>query len=135
PARAPRLPLRHRPGARGVQAARGAEAALHRRPRPPAGVEPGGGAADLPRRGRHLVRALPRGSRKRARRCGARARSVGRVDEAVLLPRGHRLAVTVGGISADGVYLPLGGGPGSPPAVTIGRITLNLSLLKKTVSR
>ena len=57
------------------------------------------------------------------------------VDEAVLLPRGHRLAVTVGGISADGVYLALGVGPGSPPAVTIGRITLNLSLLKKTVSR
>jgi alpha-beta hydrolase superfamily lysophospholipase len=57
------------------------------------------------------------------------------LDEAVLLPRGHRLAVTVGGISADGVYLPIGRGQGSPPAITIGRITLNLSVLKKTVSR
>jgi alpha-beta hydrolase superfamily lysophospholipase len=56
-------------------------------------------------------------------------------DEAVLLPRGHRVAVTVGGISADGVYLPVGRGSGSPPAVTIRGMTLNLSLLKKTVSR
>jgi alpha-beta hydrolase superfamily lysophospholipase len=56
-------------------------------------------------------------------------------DEAVLLPRGKRLAVTVGGISAGGVYLPYHGGPGAPPVIKIGRITLNLSLLKKTVSR
>ena len=56
-------------------------------------------------------------------------------DEAVLLPRGQRLGVTVGGISADGVYVPYHGGPGAPPVIKIGRITLNLSLLKKTVSR
>ena len=37
----PRLPLRHRPGARGVQGPRGAEAALPRRPRASAGQDPG----------------------------------------------------------------------------------------------
>ena len=57
------------------------------------------------------------------------------LDEAVLLPRGKKLIVTVGSTSADGVYLPFHGGPGSPPVVKIGRLTLNLSLLKKTVSR
>lgn len=56
-------------------------------------------------------------------------------DEAVLLPRGKKLVVSVGSTSADGVYLPLFGGPGAPPTIKIGRITLNLSLLKKTVSR
>lgn len=55
------------------------------------------------------------------------------LDEAVLLPRGKRLVVTAGGSTADGVYLPLQ--RGGAPAITIGRITLNLSLLKKTVSR
>ena len=55
-------------------------------------------------------------------------------DEAVLLPRGKRLVVTVGATSAAGVYQPISGAPGSPPAITIGRITLNLSLLNKTVS-
>jgi dienelactone hydrolase len=54
-------------------------------------------------------------------------------DEAVLLPRGKRLTVTVGGTSAAGVYEPLRSG--GTPAITIGRITLNLSLLRKTVSR
>jgi esterase/lipase len=54
-------------------------------------------------------------------------------DEAVLLPRGKRLTVTVGGTTADGVYEPFGSG--GAPAVTIGRITLNLSLLRKAVSR
>jgi hypothetical protein len=54
------------------------------------------------------------------------------LDEAVLVPRGKPLVVTVGGISADGVYLPMGGG--GAPAITIGRITLNLSVLKKSVS-
>jgi dienelactone hydrolase len=56
-------------------------------------------------------------------------------DQAVLLPRGKRLVVTVGSTSADGVYTTLFGGPDFPPAIKIGRITLNLSLLKKTVSR
>ncbi len=41
----PRLPLRHRPGARGLQAARGPEAALPRRSRPSARHEP---PAELP---------------------------------------------------------------------------------------
>jgi fermentation-respiration switch protein FrsA (DUF1100 family) len=55
-------------------------------------------------------------------------------DQAVLLPRGKRLVVNVGGDTAGGVY-------NEPPLsvstgfITIGRITLNLSLLKKTVSR
>jgi hypothetical protein len=57
------------------------------------------------------------------------------LDEAVLVPRGKRLVVTVGGISADGVYLPYFGGPGEPPVIKIGRLTLNLSLLRKAVSR
>ncbi|HET9114861.1 MAG TPA: CocE/NonD family hydrolase [Gaiellaceae bacterium] len=55
------------------------------------------------------------------------------LDEAVLLPRGRRLTVVVGGTTADGVYEPLGSG--GAPAITIGRITLNLSLLRKPVSR
>jgi hypothetical protein len=57
------------------------------------------------------------------------------LDEAVLVPRGKKLVVTVGETSADGVYLPNHGGPGNPPVIKIGRITLNLSLLKKSVSR
>jgi hypothetical protein len=55
-------------------------------------------------------------------------------NQAVLLPRGKRLVVTVGGETAGGVY--------DKPAlsvstgfITIRRVTLNLSLLKKTVSR
>jgi len=57
------------------------------------------------------------------------------LDEAVLLPRGHRLVVTVGEITAGGVYLPFHGGPGTAPAIKIGRITLHLSLLKHAVSK
>ena len=53
-------------------------------------------------------------------------------DQAVLLPRGKRLVVTVGATSADGVYSTISG---SPLVLKIGRITLNLSLLKHTVSR
>lgn len=55
-------------------------------------------------------------------------------NQAVVLPRGKRLVVTVGGETAGGVYL-------KPPVsvttgfITIGRITLNLSLLEKSVSR
>ena len=56
-------------------------------------------------------------------------------DQAVLLPRGKRLVVTVGSTSADGVYTTLFGGPGFPPVIKIGRMTLSLSLLTKTVSR
>jgi pimeloyl-ACP methyl ester carboxylesterase len=57
------------------------------------------------------------------------------LDEAVLLPRGKKLVVTVGATPADGVYLPYFGGPGGPSVLKIGRITLNLSLLKHTVSK
>jgi dienelactone hydrolase len=59
------------------------------------------------------------------------------LDEAVLLPRGRRLVVTVGATSADGVYsLIVGNGaPGGPPAIKIGRVTLNLSLLRRAVSK
>jgi pimeloyl-ACP methyl ester carboxylesterase len=57
------------------------------------------------------------------------------LDEAVLLPRGKKLVVTVGSTSAGGVYLPLSGGPGAPTVVKIGRVTLHLSLLKHTVSK
>jgi hypothetical protein len=53
-------------------------------------------------------------------------------DQAVLLPRGKRLVVTVGMTSADGVYATYSG---APLVATIGRITLNLSLLKHTVSK
>jgi pimeloyl-ACP methyl ester carboxylesterase len=53
-------------------------------------------------------------------------------DQAVLLPRGKRLVVTVGTTSAGGVYSPMFG---NPLTVKIGRMTLNLSLLKHTVSR
>jgi ABC-2 type transport system ATP-binding protein len=53
-------------------------------------------------------------------------------DQAVLLPRGKRLVVTVGGDTADGVYAQAPGGSGT---ITIGGITLNLSLLEHTVSK
>jgi hypothetical protein len=53
-------------------------------------------------------------------------------DQAVLLPRGKRLVVTVGMTSADGVY---GTYFGAPLVAKIGRITLNLSLLRRTVSK
>jgi pimeloyl-ACP methyl ester carboxylesterase len=54
-------------------------------------------------------------------------------DQVVLLPRGKRLVVTVGGESADGVYraaAATGGG-----SITIRGVTLNLSLLQRAVSR
>jgi alpha-beta hydrolase superfamily lysophospholipase len=53
------------------------------------------------------------------------------LDQAVLLPRGKKLVVTVGTTRADGVY----GTAGSGTSLTLGRITLHLSLLKRTVSR
>lgn len=52
-------------------------------------------------------------------------------DQAVLLPRGKRLVVTVGGEKAGGIYA-RAGGSGS---ITIRGITLNLSVLKRAVSR
>jgi dienelactone hydrolase len=52
-------------------------------------------------------------------------------NQAVLLPRGKRLVVAVGGETANGVYAQ-GGGSGS---ITVRGITLNLSLLKRAVSR
>jgi len=54
-------------------------------------------------------------------------------DEAVLLPRGKALVVTLGASSSDGVYqAPPASGPAS---ITIGRVTLRLSLLWRAVSR
>jgi hypothetical protein len=52
-------------------------------------------------------------------------------DQAVLLPRGKRLVVTVGGETADGVYVQAGGSG----SITIRGITLNLSLLRRAVSK
>jgi pimeloyl-ACP methyl ester carboxylesterase len=52
-------------------------------------------------------------------------------NQAVLLPRGKRLVVTVGGETADGVY----GQAGGSGSITIRRITLNLSLLERAVSK
>jgi fermentation-respiration switch protein FrsA (DUF1100 family) len=54
-------------------------------------------------------------------------------NQAVLLPRGKRLVVTVGN-PATGVFGSVCGAPPSP-TITIGRVTLDLSLLEKTVSR
>ena len=56
-------------------------------------------------------------------------------DQAVLLPRGKRLVVTVGATTAGGVYSLVAGGSGSTSAIKIGRITLSLSLLKRAVSK
>ena len=53
-------------------------------------------------------------------------------DQAVLLPRGKRLVVTVGMTTAAGVYARYFG---APLVARIGRITLNLSLLRHTVSK
>lgn len=52
-------------------------------------------------------------------------------DQAVLLPRGKQLVVRVGGDTAAGVYAEAGGSG----SITIRSITLNLSLLKRTVSK
>lgn len=52
-------------------------------------------------------------------------------DQAVFLPRGKRLLVTVGKTSAGGVYAQAGGNG----SITIGGITLNLSVLRRAVSR
>jgi alpha-beta hydrolase superfamily lysophospholipase len=52
-------------------------------------------------------------------------------DQAVLLPRGKRLVVTIGRQSADDVYSV----PTEAGQITLGRVTLTLSVLKHTVSK
>ena len=53
------------------------------------------------------------------------------MDEAVLLPRGKPLVVTLAGPSAGGVF----SGDATRGTITVGRVTLNLSLLKRAVSK
>ena len=61
------------------------------------------------------------------------------MNEAVLLPRGKRLMVRIGATSSDDVYnvgIPVYASP--PPqgaSITVGRVTLKLSFLKRTVSK
>ncbi len=57
------------------------------------------------------------------------------LDEAVLLPRGKKLVVTVGATTADGVYSSAEAPAGKDASLTIGRVTLHLSLLRRSVSR
>jgi pimeloyl-ACP methyl ester carboxylesterase len=54
------------------------------------------------------------------------------MDESVLLPRGKKVVVRLGAASKDGVY---GAPAGQNGAITIGRVTLNLSVLKRAVSK
>jgi pimeloyl-ACP methyl ester carboxylesterase len=56
-------------------------------------------------------------------------------DQAVLLPRGKRLVVTVGGQTADGVYGPPPAPASGGNSIVIRGVTLNLSLLNRAVSR
>jgi hypothetical protein len=55
-------------------------------------------------------------------------------DQAVLLPRGERLRVTIGPGVAPSVY---GNAPSAPAgsSITIGGVTLNLSVLRRAVSK
>jgi len=53
------------------------------------------------------------------------------MDESVLLPRGKKLVVRIAASSKDGVFH----APAGQGNITIGRVTLNLSLLKRAVSR
>ncbi|HZT52993.1 MAG TPA: CocE/NonD family hydrolase [Gaiellaceae bacterium] len=55
------------------------------------------------------------------------------LDEAVLLPRGRRLVVALGASSADGVYRAPAGS--TTASITIGRVTLGLSVLWRAVSK
>lgn len=61
------------------------------------------------------------------------------MDEAVLLPRGKKLVVTLGAMSADNVYglhIPIWASPAAHGAsIKIGRVSLELSVLEKTISR
>jgi alpha-beta hydrolase superfamily lysophospholipase len=54
------------------------------------------------------------------------------LDEAVRLPRGKPLVVTLGATTPGSIFI---GGAANGATITIGRVTLNLSLLKQTVSR
>jgi alpha-beta hydrolase superfamily lysophospholipase len=56
------------------------------------------------------------------------------MDECVLLPRGKKLVVRLAASSRDGVFQELGAS-GETNSITIRRVTLNLSLLKRAVSR
>jgi pimeloyl-ACP methyl ester carboxylesterase len=58
-------------------------------------------------------------------------------NQAVLIPRGKRLVVTVGDQSAGDVYSTVGRTPvpGATPTIAIGRVTLTLSVLKHTISK
>ncbi|HET8557192.1 MAG TPA: hypothetical protein VFL58_07785, partial [Gaiellaceae bacterium] len=58
-------------------------------------------------------------------------------DQAVLIPRGKRLVVTVGDQAAGGVYSGVGRSPvpGATPTIKIGRVTLTLSVLGHTISK
>lgn len=61
------------------------------------------------------------------------------MNEAVVLPRGKKLMVRIGATSSDDVYnvgIPVYASP--PPqgaSITVGRVTLKLSFLKRTVSK
>lgn len=63
------------------------------------------------------------------------------MDEAVLLPRGKKLVITLGATSADNVYklqppVPTWASPAPQGAsIKLGRASLKLSVLKKTISR
>jgi alpha-beta hydrolase superfamily lysophospholipase len=54
------------------------------------------------------------------------------MDEAVRLPRGKPLVITLGATTPGSIFI---GGAANGATIDIGRVTLNLSLLKKTVSR
>ncbi|HET8751631.1 MAG TPA: CocE/NonD family hydrolase [Gaiellaceae bacterium] len=55
------------------------------------------------------------------------------MDDSVLLPRGKKVVVTLSASSKDGVFHAQSAGAGD--SISIGRVTLNLSLLDRTVSR
>ena len=54
------------------------------------------------------------------------------MNQAVLLPRGKKLVVRIGAGTKDGIFEPPAGQGGS---ISIGRVTLNLSVLRRAVSR
>jgi alpha-beta hydrolase superfamily lysophospholipase len=56
-------------------------------------------------------------------------------NQAVLIPRGKRLVVLVGNQVTDVFGTACGAPPNTAPTIKIGRITLNLSLLKHPVSK
>ena len=95
---APRLPLRHRPGARRVQVACRAEAAVPRRPRPSAGGEPDGGAADYvgrPSRGSSIT--SPESEPCMAGSSSRTTHGTGRPRRTATLPRTRHTSVNLPG--------------------------------------